>query len=281
MFARATTSPSGGRSGASRRHSALATVACLLLTFSPWAVHAATLGVHAGAARTGAFGMEITPDATCSGPASQTLASQTVHGTASFSACQTLVTGSSFVVSSTGDATLTAGETVVLADGFRVDSGGSLAVGIEPSLISRGYVQDDTPSAESTYNAEFYLNLDDLSLVAGEQFQNFVAYSFSGKQLELLVEPGPQVRLRVRRADGGFSETSAVSLAAGWNQVVIEWSAAANASAALTVNDGTPRTLSSLDTSGGRIDFVRWGLVAGAFSSAPGSFAQDDFSSWR
>jgi hypothetical protein len=68
-------------------------------------------------------------------PEEQTLGDETVDGIAAFNACLTLTTGSTFLVEATGDATLRAGEAVILSDGFSVLNGGQLTVEIDSSLL--------------------------------------------------------------------------------------------------------------------------------------------------
>jgi hypothetical protein len=78
-----------------------------------------------------------------------------------------------------------------------------------------------------------------------------------------------------------FHQTFDLSMGSGWNNVLVEWRAAVDGGGSLRLNDGTPETLSGLDTSDRRIDFVRWGSVGGVFSSSSGSIYLDVFSSWR
>lgn len=62
------------------------------------------------------------------------LSSQDVTGTQFFRACQTITAGNDYRVTGTGDLTYRAGQRIVLADGFRVESGGSFVAEIDPSL---------------------------------------------------------------------------------------------------------------------------------------------------
>lgn len=59
------------------------------------------------------------------------LADQVVDTAELFSACETITAGAGFVVGATGDVTLEAGRTVVLDDGFAVESGGRLRVVVD------------------------------------------------------------------------------------------------------------------------------------------------------
>jgi hypothetical protein len=254
--------------------------ACLLAAPS----HAGSLNVTNGAARTGSYGLEVNPGTTCTGMDDEVLTNQTVSGTQSFEACDTLTAQTNFVVGTNGDATLTAGSTVVLGNGFRVDSGGALTVSVENNLLPLAFVQDDSPSAETNYSVEFYINLDSLSLESGNEIDHFTAYGAgSAEEIKIQVRQGAStdVVLAVRQNGGSVTETSPLSLSAGWNKVAVSWTAAAAASATLVVNDGAPETLTGLDTAARRIDFVRWGVVDGTFVRNPGVLLQDDFVSRR
>lgn len=70
----------------------------------------------------------------CGEPNHLVLEGQTISGAQELVACQTITAGNGFVVAATGDLILRAGISVTLQDGFWVDSGGKLAVVIDPSL---------------------------------------------------------------------------------------------------------------------------------------------------
>ncbi len=70
----------------------------------------------------------------CTGDLTRDLTSQTVDTKTTLEACRTITAGSGFVVSSTGDVILQAGERIALSDGFSVQAGGRLAVGVDPVL---------------------------------------------------------------------------------------------------------------------------------------------------
>jgi len=64
-------------------------------------------------------------DTPCTGTTSVNVGNQTVTGTASWQACETVRALSGFTVGATGDVTFQAGQKVVLGDGFAVLAGGS------------------------------------------------------------------------------------------------------------------------------------------------------------
>jgi hypothetical protein len=157
-----------------------------------------------------------------------------------------------------------------------------LTAALDPSLTYSAFVEDDSPTSEVTYNVEFFANLDAAVLGGGDVLEHLVAYDEGGTpQLRLVILSGPELVLEVRDDTGNFSSTSAVGLPSGWNNVVLRWEAAADATASLTINDGPPVVLAGLDTEQCRIDSVRWGVVGGTLSNSSGAIHQDDFSSWR
>lgn len=278
---------SAGRAGRPCRVAWVPALVAAVTLFLPVAASAGGLAVTANAAQAGAFGLEVSADTSCTGSDTETLVSRTISGTESFQACETLTAGSGVVVTATGEATLVAGETVLLGDGFRVEAGGSLVAGVDPTLARRAYVQDDTPSAETTYHARFHVNLDGLSLAAGDSFEHFSARMAGAPEVEpfrLMVTQaatGPEIALVVRQDDGTLSETAPVPLAPGWNEVTVSWAAGAAATSELSVNGQTPASLSGLATQLGRVDSIRWGIVSADLTGTPGTLLQDDFTSWR
>jgi hypothetical protein len=266
------------------RPGSLATLAALAAFLVAPAALASGLAVTAAAARTGDFGLEVRLATTCGDLDEHTVSDWTVTGTESFEACERLTAGPAFVVAPGGDATLRAGRTVTLASGFRVESGGSLAVGVDPSLLRVAYVQDDSPGSEVTYEAKLHVNLDAFALAATGELRHFAAYAAGGTttlELSLRQDGGLGMVLRVFQDDGTPAETTAVPLVSGWNEVVFGWQAAPGASAFLSVNDGLTVTLGGLDTETRRIDFVRWGVLGGTLAEASGTIRQDDFTSRR
>ena len=243
---------------------------------------AGTLTVTPTAGHTGSYGLEVTVGSACSSADDLVLESQTVTGVSVFEGCSSITAGSGFTVAAGGDATLTAGEIVKFGNGFSVDAGASFSAGIQRSLSRMAYVRDDSPEAEVSYDAEFYIDLDTFTLGSGDELEHFVAYSGNGaRRVRLVVRAGPVLVLEVLDDAGTLHTTSGIALAAGWNKVSVSWRASAGANIALTVNDGTPEQVSGVDTTTGGIDSVRWGAVAGKLASSSGSIAQDDFVSWR
>jgi hypothetical protein len=154
---------------------------------------------------------------------------------------------------------------------------------IDPNLDPHGWMQDDSPDSEARYLAEFFIDLDGLTLGVGDELHHFVAYSTAGEaQLRLVIRDGPEVSLEIREDDGGYHSTSpGLPLVPGWNRITLAWEASGSATASLTVNDSATAELVGLDTDGRRIDSVRWGIVGGSLGGSSGTIHQDAFSSWR
>jgi hypothetical protein len=233
------------------------------------------------AAYNGVYGMQVTVGSDCTADVDADYDDETVNTAQSFEGCSTLTAHTNFVVTGTGDATLTAGREIVLGNGFSVQSGGTLTLAIDPSLSPFAFVRDNSPSSETTYNAQFYVNMDLLTIGSGDSLEHFVAYGNGGDpEIRLIVESGPSMILEIRNDDGVMVPTTALAAPVGWNKINIAWSAAPGATPSLTINGGTPSQVTA-DTGTRRIEFVKWGAVDGTVDGTSGEIAQDDFSSWR
>jgi len=234
------------------------------------------------AAYIGSYGLEVTVGSSCSEPDDVVLGSQTVTSPLAVEACASILAGDGFVVAGTGDARFTAGREIVLQSGFSVESGGGFSSVIDSALFPYSHLLDDTPDAETAYQAQFFLDLDDLNLGAGHTLHLYTALSAARiAQLRLLIQSGPELVLEVRDDSGVVHATSSVPLTSGWNKIGLAWEAAVSATATLTVNDGNIAQLADLDTENGRIDEVRLGVVGGDVDGASGTLRIDGFSSWR
>jgi hypothetical protein len=240
------------------------------------------LAITGDAAYTGEYGLEVTIESSCGAADPVVLTDHTVSIPWGVEWCGSITAGNGFVVGTGGDVGFTAGEDIVLQDGFSVHASGRFAAALDPSLTYSAFVEDDSPTSEVSYNAEFFVNLDAAVLGGSDVLEHLVAYDEGGTpQLRVVILSGPELALEVRDDTGSFSSTAAVGLPSGWNRVVLGWEAAESATASLTVNDGPPVELAGLDTGDRRIHSVRWGVVGGALSSSSGAILQDDFSSWR
>lgn len=132
------------------------------------------------------------------------------------------------------------------------------------------YVEDTSPSGETSYYLRFYFLADDLDLDAGDWVDLFAAYRNPSRpvpQLAVRVQETAEGReLVLRSLDGGqMSASGPVPIRAGWQAVTLSWqqaSGAANGQAELALN-GKPRaTLSGLDSRDSVIDLARLGMVS-------------------
>jgi hypothetical protein len=210
------------------------------------------------------------------------LSDRTISGVLFAESCHAVVAGNDLVLAAGADATFAAGGSIVLQDGFAVEAGAAFTAELDPSLPAGVFMQDDRPSSESTYHTRFFVNVDGATIGAGDQIEHFVAYDAEAEsQLEILVRSGPSMVLAVRDDTGTFHETSSHSLSAGWNEVLVSWEAATDATPSLQVNACPPEVLPALDNEDARIEFVRWGVVGGTLTGSSGVLALDDFTSWR
>jgi hypothetical protein len=148
-------------------------------------------------------------------------------------ACVRIVAFDAKVGGSDG-AVFRAGQQIVLGDRFRVARGTSFTASIEPAIAGElFYLQDHTPSGETSYAARLALNVDALSLGPGNEVDQLAGFSADGT-LQLMVTIRPQgagsvLALRARKDDGSYQETaggSGLQLATGWNTVDLTWRAA-------------------------------------------------------
>jgi hypothetical protein len=253
----------------------------VVLAIAPSA-SAGSLAVTEAAKYNGVYGLEVTVGSSCVADEDAVLPAQTVSGLATFEGCNSITAGAGgFTVTGTGGATFTAGNWIALESGFSVLSGGVFTAEIDAALTPFAWVQDDSPVSETSYNAQFWVNLDLFSLGGGDELDHFVAYGGgSAPELVLVITTGKALVLEVRTDAGTYTSTSSVATSAGWNKVDISWTAASGATVSLTVNDGAPAQVVA-NTSTRRINSVRWGAVGGVVTTSSGTILQDDFTSWR
>jgi hypothetical protein len=238
------------------------------------------------AARSGNFGLRVTTGVTCS-PNDLTITSPPLIS-GDFEACNSITVSGVEVVSP--GATFRAGSVISLDNDFSVASEVDFTAVIDPSLPSPfAWVQDDSPTAETTYKAVFYSRLDALNLAIDDELDHFVGYSSNGDaQFRLVLRKDPiliQDRLAIlAREDGGaFVEyPSDFLLPAGYNRIEIAWRAGAGDGEFLVSINGAPLAgLTGLNNNGSRIDFVKWGAVGGTLTSTTGAMELDEFVSLR
>jgi hypothetical protein len=245
------------------------------------------LEVNGGAAKNGAYGLEVVLGAACSFPDDAVITSPpTITGT--YGGCNTLIVSGVEVVAP--GATLQAGSAVILGDSFAVATGAELAAGLDPTLLDGfPFVEDETPTAEDSYDARFDLNLDGATLDSVDYFELFVAYSSVGDEVFRLrvKRTASENRLvsAVRRDDGSYAETQMGEerlLPAGWNNVALEWRTGVDGGELLiSINGSVFAGLTGVDNDTLVVDRVRLGVVDGSVGSSSGSIQLDNFNSWK
>ncbi len=269
----------------SRMTTTLGTLICLAAS---GLVGATSLEVKASAARAGGYGLEVAVGTSCTSDQEAVVPAGGISDTRTYEGCRTVTAGDVDVLAG-ADVTLRAGDRVVLGNGFSVANGSAFTAAISPALTGRGFVQDDSPTAEGLYRARFYLDPANLTAGPGDGFEHFAAYTGAGVRVfDLrLEESGADLALVATARDGSgtSSVTAAPALPASYFAVEVEWKAsdpgAANGSLRLWVDGAQVTGLSGLDNATFRVDSVRWGVVDGLESTTTGSMNLDEFLSQR
>ena len=259
---------------------------------SAWSIAGGDLAglitAHGGAAAEGAFGAEAKVGTSCVGNQDLLLTGPPIEGT--YFACGS-VTASGVAVGAAG-ATLVAGEVVELGEDFALAAATSFAARVDAAAAAGlAYVQDDSPDQVGCYNARLAVDIDGLTLAAGDRVEHLVAYSRGGEvqfRAILLWNAAlaeKRLALEARRDDGTFASTLGTMelvLPAGWLSLQISWRAGAGDGHFLVSVAGTPYAgLVDLDNAAQHVDRVRWGNVGGLVTSSSGSLHLDDFESWE
>ncbi len=253
---------------------------------SSWTDSEGVVDVLGAAARTGTRGARARATTSCSAPDVVVIEPPppTFQGTEE--ACREIQAGAVEIVAP--GATLRAGELISVDNGFTVTA--DLVLEVDSALLPFGWMRDDSPAGETSYTAEFHLNLDNLTLSAGDRLEHLVASSSAGGMtFRLVLQPdgggGVEVTLEARLDDGTVAASAAgqeVDMPAGWHTVRLIWRAGAgDGSLALWLDGVEAGALSNLTNSLHRVDGVDWGVVAGSLDGATGTIDLDAFSSWR
>lgn len=185
-----------------------------------------------------------------------------------YTACSSLASDGALA---SGTTTFTAGDLVILRNGFSVAADASLTVEIDRALYPDAWVEDATPNGATSYFARFYLNADQLNLSEdGQRFYHFVAFDGARQ---------PRLRLGIRRTgtekrlflesfsdNGSMTSTEGVSellISPGWHWVEVGWQTSGLARYCLDAGgDGVGCILFfGIDNDEGPIAFVRWGVI--------------------
>ena len=252
-------------------------VPCLLLAclLSPAPVAAATLDVNLTAAHGGGAGLEVTPGSTCTSPTYELVdAPPTIVG--NFEGCDTLT---AYGVQVTGPTSFFAGREIRLGSAFSVAPGATLSALINNQMSPFAFVQDDTPDAEATYQATFFVNLNAIFLGLGESVEILRASDQAGNTQFYLALTSAGLVLAARLENGGFTATSPVTLpGSGWMEIQAVWRAGAgDGELKARVNGFQVAALSNLSNVSGRVDSIRLGAIAGETSSTQTIKGSDRF----
>ena len=147
------------------------------------------------------------------------------------------------------------------------------------------YVQDATPSAETSYSASFAFapNGTDTGTAVTTVFAALNAGTTPttalSVQFRTVKRPlRQQLRLSVARSRG-TSTTGWFTVDDGFHRVGVSWSSARSASASLDIDGSTAQTLRRLDTRANLIETVRLGPSGGLGTKASGTEYFDSFTS--
>lgn len=247
-----------------------------------------TLEVQSDNVNSGLFAARIGVKSACTADLHAVITGPVPGG--DFVGCSTLTSDADLA---SGAVTFTAGDLVILRNGFQVAAGASLTVEIDRALYPDAWVQDDTPDGETIYSARFFLDPTSLDLFDGSHIFHFLAFD-GGGQPELRVglkRNGTENRLflEVFEDNGAFQTTeftNEILVGPGWHWVDVGWQASAgldNGRALICLDQPAPPAgcveLSGLDNDTGAIDFVRWGAVDVPSDSDLGLLDIDDFTS--
>ena len=152
------------------------------------------------------------------------------------------------------------------------------------------YVVDETPSNERRYRARFYFDPNTISMRNGNAFYIFAGYTSASTEMlrvEFRYYSGSyQLRTGLIRDNSSWVNSNWQSISDAPHYVELDWRAATAAGANnghLTLwIDGTQRAnMGSIDNDTMRIDFVRFGAVAGLDNGTRGTCYFDAFESRR
>ena len=266
-----------------RREGFVLAIAIVVFSFIQKA-DAGALEVRQDAALLANFGLRATIGATCTAPDVEVPAG-TVSG--KHVACDTITAGNVEVEPPGSD--FVAGSRIILNSGFSVPSGVPFAARIDPIVASPlAYLTDDRPTSEATYNAEFHLRLNGLTLVAGDEIGHFNGYAANGeRQFRVTLRHfASENRLAIYARDdtaGALVEHGVdFHLTSGFHSVELSWEAdPGNGKFMVSIDGASFDGLTGLDNGGSRVDYVRWGAADGTLTSSTGWMELDGFSSWR
>jgi hypothetical protein len=150
-----------------------------------------------------------------------------------------------------------------------------------------GYVQDNSPSAEPTYHARFYLNPNNATvsststtIFTGLNSANQTVFTVQLRRTSLLFSVQYAVAATVSTA-GGSTTTNWVNIpATGFTAVEIAWQSGTSASFSLYTGGTLRQTLTGQNTSAFTLETVQLG-PQGSLTNLSGTIYFDTFASTR
>ena len=138
------------------------------------------------------------------------------------------------------------------------------------------YLVDESPIAETSYIARFYVFL---GAAASETVTLFEALDAANNPRLRVTYTASDITLDVF-SNGADQTIEFTELTNGWHSVELSWSQAAAAEVSFSLNGGTPSVV-TVDTSGLSIDEARLGNINGATLAQTTAIDFDDFDSRR
>jgi hypothetical protein len=150
------------------------------------------------------------------------------------------------------------------------------------------FVTDETPSAEASYRASFRFDPNSIAMTNGDAFDLLVLINGTGStniaRVLLRRNNGEyQLYFLVFNNSGSMSSSANLPITDAPQLVQFDWrdNSTSTGSAALSVNGGTPVTITGGAVGTRKLDRVRFGAVQSVDSGTRGTFFLDDFQSSR
>jgi FtsP/CotA-like multicopper oxidase with cupredoxin domain len=173
--------------------------------------------------------------------------------------------------------------------------GSARSLNVAVATGTSGYVQDNSPSAETTYHGRFYINPTSMNTGTGANPTAITLFKGlsgdGGGNTVFTVEyrrstatgagtNRAQVRLNVTR-NGGTTPTNWFNIAdANYTSVEVAWASGASATSSLSTGGTVRQTLNGLNTSANTLGSVQLGLQ-GTLTGISGSIRIDSFVSTK
>lgn len=200
-----------------------ATLAVVVLTAAP--AHAG-VEVREEAARTGTYGLRAEVVEPCRGE-ERLVVSGRLEGEERAEACREVMLEGE--VAPGGRLVAVGGERVVLGDGFSVEAGGELVVGVTGEW-SPSYVVDETPSGDTALRVTWHGRFDGVALAAGETVAVLRLVGSEEPRAWVRYEPGSGggwLWAEVLEGDGALRGTERGWMPDGWHRVELTWDSGA------------------------------------------------------